>query len=355
MPVSQEVLNTTLAQKIDKGINSFETATPFLDKLQSKVQVSTMDSGTYIERPFLGGSPGTVTALDVGDEVFSTTRIPQSRVLRVETARFAGAVSIPGKELSENDGKLGALNLYRRYPEAYLQSLAQDMESWWLIAAVPSVGNTMTNSQAARLVTLNGSYSSGVGTGVTNGVLDFATPSAQSDTVFDLAKSQTYSHYNQFASSSGWSTDGMLKLRDIYRKCTVYGPGGPDLVYPDVDTYANFDLDRLAQVRTKMVEDKTEKSSTLLLNLGSRAELVYAHYLDRTASSFSAGAPGPDDGVVYLINTDFWEMVWRQKPALGKFEDRTADQDVLIAKFLMHGNSICNKLAAQGALVGTAV
>jgi len=357
MALSLETLNTTLSDRKDRQIMSFATATPFWTKLQEKAQVETLDSGTYIERPFSGGPPGSARRLDNGDEVFSTTRIANTQLLQVRTTRVAGAIAIPGLELDINDGKLGALKLIQRYPQAYLQALAQDIESWWLIASVQAAGNVISNSNAAGWVTLNGDYSSGVGTGLTDGVLDFAAPGSQTDSVFGLAKSESYAHYNQFGTSSGWSTDGMLKLRDLYRRCASFDPTGqgPDLIYADVDTYANFDFDRLAQVRTKMVEEKTERSTTLMLELGQRAELAYALYLDRAASTFVAGAPGPDDGVVYMLNTDFWELQWRREPSLSSFEDRTADQDVVIAKFLMDGNAICNKLTAQGALVGTAV
>lgn len=357
MALTTEVLNVTLRSLKDKQIMSFQTATPFWEKLQKNARVETMDSGTYIERPFSAGPPGSARRLDTGDEVFNTTRKQNTKLIRVETTRMGGAISIPGKELDINDGRLGALRLIQRYPQAYLAALAQDIESWWLIAAVQSAGNVVSNSDAAGWVTLNGDYSSGTGTGLTNGVIDFAAPASQSDTVFDLAKSTTYSHYNQFGSSSGWSTDGEATIRDVYRRCATFAPGtgGPDLIYMDADSYANYDMDRMSLVRTSSTDDKTENSLTLDFRLGKRAEVAYSYYLDRTSSTFIAGTPGPDDGVVYLLNTDFWELQFRRKPELSDFVDRTADQDVVIAKFLMDGNAICHKLAAQGAVVGTAV
>lgn len=360
MALTTEILNSTLRDLKDKQIMSFATATPFWEKLQKAARVEKMDSGTYIERPFSGGPPGSARRLDTGDEAFSTTRKQNTKLIRVQTTRMGGAISIPGKELDINDGRLGALKLIQRYPQAFLQALAQDIESWWLTAQVQSAGNVVSNSEAAGWVTLNGDYASGTGIGLTNGVLDFDTPANQAtagESVFDLAKATSYSHYNQYAAASSWSGDGEATIRDIYRRCATFAPGtgGPDLIYMDPDTYANWDMDRMSLVRIESTDDKTENSLTLDFRLGKRAEVAYGYYLDRTASTFTPGAPGPDDGVVYLLNTDFWELCFRRMPELSDFEDRTPNQDVVIAKFLMDGNAICHKLAAQGVVVGTAV
>lgn len=313
MALSTEVLNTTLRDLKDKQIMSFATATPFWEKLQKAARMESMDSGTYIERPFSGGPPGTARRLDVGDEAFSTTRKQNTKLIRVETTRIGGAISIPGKELDINDGKLGALKLIQRYPQTFLQSLAQDIESWWLIAQVQDSGFVVSNTEAQGWVTLNGDFSSGTGVGLTNGVLDFDTPANQAtagESVFDLAKATSYSHYNQYGAATSWAGDGEATIRDIYRRCTTFAPGtgGPDLIYMDPDTYRNWEMDRMSLVRINAVEDQTEKSTTLDIRLGKRAEVAYAYYLDRTASTFTAGTPGPDDGVVYLLNTDFWEL-----------------------------------------------
>lgn len=351
MPVSNEVLNTTFGQWADRSIMSFQTATPFWQKLQEKAQVTKNLSGTYIERPFSGGPPGTAIALPGGSETFSTTRLSNTKKLQLETGRFGGAISIPGKDIDMNDGPEGALNLVKRYPMAYLQAVAQDIESRFLVGSPQANHSVFSATDLLYWVTLNGNLSTGLGTGNANGILDYIAPASQTDSVFGLAKDDAYEHVNQYADATNWATNGMLKLRSVYRQCAARGNGqGPDLIYPDFDTFDKIDEFKLAQVRVKTTEEKTETTNLLFLELGPRAQVAYSLYLDRAHANFGGNA---SDGIVYLLDTDYWELLWRRMPAVGKFEDKTADQDVMIAKFLMDGNAICNKLAAQGVVTGT--
>lgn len=357
MAPSTEILNTTFAQRIDRDIDASFRRTELLDRLYKGARVETMTGGTYIERPFTYGSPGTATALPQGDEVIPVTRAPISRLLRLETNRIGGAVMIPGKDLKMNAGKEQILNLYKRYPLAYLASVNRDLESWFLTGALPTSGGTLALADVQGFTTLNGSVTGGTLTGAANGVLDFAAPASQTDSVFDLAKDDNYGWYNQYGASSGWSTDGLRTLRNVYRQCVSNDPSGngPDLLYPDVDTFSNYEQDQIARIRLSMVEDKMDKTTVLALSIGKRAELVYSDFIDRTLSAFTAGAPGPDDGLVYFLNTDMWEMQWRDKPSLGSFEYSIPNQDVVVARFLMDGGLICTHLRSQGVAVGTAV
>jgi hypothetical protein len=61
-----------------------------------------------------------------------------------------------------------------------------------------SNGLVFQTAELRGLLTLNGQNGSGIGTGVTNGLLDFQATTAQTDTVQDVAKSSTYYHFNQY-------------------------------------------------------------------------------------------------------------------------------------------------------------
>ena len=351
MAITADVLNSTYGQWADRNIMSFQTATPFMRMLQEKALITKNMTGTYIERPFMSGSPGTAIALPNGTETYTLSGVAAVKKLQLETARFAGGIPISGKALSMNDGPEGVLKLIKQYPVAYLQSVTQDLESRFLVGSAQANHNTIATGDLLYWVTLNGNLSTGLGTGNANGVLDYAAPSAQTDSVFGLAKDDAYEHVNQYGDATNWATNGMSTLRSVYRQCAARGLGqGPDLIYPDFDTFGKIDEFKLAQVRTKVVEDKTETSNMLILEIGPRAQIAYSIYLDRSHANFGGNA---SDGIVYLLDTDFWELVWREMPNVGKFESKTADQDVLIAKFLMDGNAICNKLAAQGVVTGT--
>jgi len=165
-----------------------------------------------------------------------------------------------------------------------------------------------------------------------------------------VAKATSYFHYNNFADSSGFATDGIKLLRKMYRTCAHYaGSGkGPDLVIMDDDTYTNFEKDRRDLVRIKVVEDKTEKSNTLELGIGV-AKCYSSIDLDVTNFASGSNALG---GCAYFLNTDYLEMPMSEAPNIGEFKERVGDQDVVTALFSMQANLICTKLVAQGAVTG---
>ena len=121
---------------------------------------------------------------------------------------------------------------------------------------------------------------------------------------------------------------------------------GPDLVIMDDDVYTQFEEDRLNLVRINVVEDKTEKTNTLGLDLGV-AKVYSSIDLDRT--NFTGDAA---DGVTYILNTDFIEFPMHEAPVISEFKERVGDQDVVTAIFSMQGNLICTKTPAQGAVSG---
>ena len=205
------------------------------------------------------------------------------------------------------------------------------------------------------LLTLNGQFASGIGTGVTNGLLDFQAITAQTDTVQGVAKSSSYFHYNQFNDIGAFAANGITQLRKTYRQCSHYAGGvgkGPDLVIMDDDTYTNFEDSRRDNVRVSIVDDKIDKSNTLGLSMGI-ASVTSSIDLDRSDTSVFSGVAA--DGVTYMLNTDYIEFPMLEAPNISEFKERVGDQDVVTAIFAMQGNMICTKLVAQGVVSGGAV
>ena len=59
--------------------------------------------------------------------------------------------------------------------------------------------------------------------------------------------------------------------------------------------------------------------------------------IDLDRSSFSAPA---NDGVTYMLNTDYIEFPMLEAPNVSEFKERVGDQDVVTAIFAMQGNRI---------------
>ena len=346
MSISTELLNTTFADLRGPLVNAFVRSNELFDALQSKARMP-MEGGTQIERSFSGGAPARGVGVYVGDELLNMTRRQQIKRFQVEPHRIVAAINIPKRELNQNSGKLAIIRLIEEYHQTVMEAAKADLNAYFLTGE--SRGLVFNTSELKGFLTLNGQVSDGIGTGVTNGLLDFLAPSSQTDTVQNVAKSSSISHFNQFADMGTSFIDATL--RKVYRQCSHYAGGigkGPDLVIMDDDTYTSFENAKLSRVRVSIVEDKTEKSNTLELSLGV-AKTFSSIDLDRTSSAFTGVA---SKGITYMLNTDYLEFPTLEAPTISEFKERVGDQDVVTAIFSMQGNMISTKLPAQGVVSG---
>ena len=347
MTISTELLNTTFADLRGPLVNSFVRSNELFEALNSKARMP-MEGGTKIERSFSGGAPARGVGVYVGDELLNMTRRQQIRKFEVEPHRLVMAINIPKRELAQNSGKLAIIRLIEEYPQTAMEAAKADLNKYLLTGA--SRGLAFNTSELQGFLTLNGQFTSGIGTGVTNGLLGFST--SRSVAVQNVTTSTSYFHFNQYNDISSFTADGMSQLRKTYRQCAHYAGGigkGPDMIFMDDDTYTNFEDARSENVRVTLVDDKIDKSNTLGLSLGL-ASVTSSIDLDR--SNFTGVAA---DGVTYMLNTDYIEFPMLEAPHVSEFKERVGDQDVVTAIFAMQGNMICTKLPAQGCVSGGAI
>ena len=347
MTISTELLNTTFADLRGPLVNSFVRSNELFEALNSKARMP-MEGGTKIERSFSGGAPARGVGVYVGDELLNMTRRQQIRKFEVEPHRLVMAINIPKRELAQNSGKLAIIRLIEEYPQTAMEAAKADLNKYLLTGA--SRGLAFNTSELQGFLTLNGQFTSGIGTGVTNGLLGFST--SRSVAVQNVTTSTSYFHFNQYNDISSFTADGMSQLRKTYRQCAHYAGGigkGPDMIFMDDDTYTNFEDARSENVRVTLVDDKIDKSNTLGLSLGL-ASVTSSIDLDR--SNFTGVAA---DGVTYMLNTDYIEFPMLEAPNVSEFKERVGDQDVVTAIFAMQGNMICTKLPAQGCVSGGAI
>ena len=351
MTISTELLNTTFADLRGPLVNSFVRSNELFEALNSKARMP-MEGGTKIERSFSGGAPARGVGVYVGDELLNMTRRQQIRKFEVEPHRIVMAINIPKRELNQNSGKLAVIRLIEEYPQTAMEAAKADLNKFLL--TVTSRGLAFNTSELLGMLTLNGRHSSGIGTGVSDGLLDFLAPASQNDVVQNVKKSSSYFHFNQFNSITSFSGDGMRQLRKTYRQCSHYAGGigkGPDMIIMDDDTYTRFEDERSQNVRVTLVDDKVDKSNTLGLNLGL-ASVTSSIDLDRTDTSAFGTATPESLGVTYMLNTDYLEFPMLEAPNISEFKERVGDQDVVTAIFAMQANMICTKLPAQGCVAG---
>lgn len=348
MPISTEVLNTTFADLRGPLVNSFVRSNELFEALDKKARMP-MEGGSLIERSFTGGAPARGVGIYVGDELLNMTRRQQIKKFQVEPHRIVVAVNIPKKELMFNSGKLAIMRLIEEYPKTVMDGVKADLNKYFLTGA--SRGIVFQTSELRGFLTLNGEVTTGIGTGVQHGLLDFVAPSSQTQTVQSVAKSSSYYHFNQFGTMGGAPFD-LSVLRKTYRECAHYAGGmgkGPDLVYMDQDVYTQFEENQANNFRVNVntyQDGVDQKTNTIELSLGL-AKVYSSIDLDRG----DFGSPG-SDGVTYILNTDFLEMPVHEAPQMSEFKERVGDQDVVTAVFSMQANLIATKLPAHGVVAG---
>ena len=349
MAVSTELLNTTFEEFRGPLVKTFIRNTELLDVLEKKAKMPIV-GGTYIERSMAVGAPARGKGIFVGDELLTLQRRKKIKKLSVEPHRLVVLVTIPKKELLQNTGKAAVIRLIEDYPMCTMDGVNADLNSYLLTGV--SRDEVFATSELRGLITLNGNIATGIGQGVTNGLIDFDTPANQTDLVQNVLKSEADKIYNQYQDITSYSTHGWTRLRKVYRNCAHYAgkpKSGPDIVIMDDDTFENYESSKRSILRLSLTEDKTERTNMLMNDIGL-AEVYSSLDLDRTL--FSAAAA---DGVAYFLNTDWFDYCLQQAPTMSGFTENVVDQDVVTAKFEMQGNLICRKLIAQGAVCGGAL
>jgi len=171
-------------------------------------------------------------------------------------------------------------------------------------------------------------------------------------------KSAANYHFNQAQQITAFATDGITKIRKLYRQCAQYSGkpnGGPDIIVMDDDTFGNYQNAKLDLVRLTALPENTDKSNLIQDVIGVGG--VYASNLIDLTTDFVA--PGgsefdPRTGVVYMINTDYLELIHIQKMTISDFTDQIAQQDAVTAKVELHHQMVLKKFPAHGCIAGGA-
>lgn len=352
MPVSTELLNTTFQDFKGPLVTGFYSNTPTMAALKSKGRISG-EGGAYVERDMQTGSPARGQGIYNGDESLDRTRHQKIVKFRVDFHRVVVSINIPKKEMLQNKGKAGVIKLIDAYPKNVVDGYTQDREKYWLTGK--SEGIVFDSDAFYGWLTLNGQFSAGVGTGLANGYLDFRTPAQQTsdaESVQNVTKSQSSHHFNQYGDIPNWATDGVKTLRKVYRACAQKAGkpnSGPDLIIMDDDTYGNYQESKLDLIRLMKVKDQTDKGNMLEDVFGLAA--VYSSTAIDLAADFTGVAL---DGVTYMINTDWLEIVQLQAMTISDFVDGGPDSDSVTAKAECMEAAIFQKTNAHGCVSGGA-
>lgn len=352
MPITTDLLNTTLADLKGPLEHTLEAKAPLHDLLQKRGNVSS-EKGQIIERVIMGGSVAQGKGIVLGTETIPGGRTEQTKKIQLQTGRAVVRIDIPKRELLENSGKSGVIKLISAYPESVAKLLPQDMDRFFFSGV--SHGYVLPTAEMQGWNHLNGQRTSATGIiGVTTGLIDVDNaPSAQTATVQNLAKSASYNYVNQRGEVSSYALDGKRTYRRVAREVGQYNPTSadakPDVAFIDFDSYALIEEDNESHVRIMDMRTDFEKSGSNTELMVSGIRYVASKNLIRT--DFTGDAA---DGICYMLTLDGIEIVWFQKPQLSNFEDRIPNQDVVTAKMEMQFAILMKGMRMQGCVVGGA-
>jgi len=348
MPVSTDLLNSTLENLKGPASYGFLDALPLWKEVFLKA--GSVEGGDYMTRIHVGSVPNFFAALsNQADRVLPKNINNIMTELKIQPGSMSGFCHIPITELERNSGKEGAVKIIETYPEAMLRAVAEDFNHWllnggWAGSTPKSVG---TSNEFYGWNTLNGDFSSGTSLGTTNGLLDFAAPATQTDSVQNAAKSAAKNYVNQYGAMTSWAAEGMTVIQETYGRCAGYGR--PDLLIMDPGTFGRYMDNRRDIVRLAAITNSEGKTDYLSTPFG----LGTVHCaLDLDVANFTGTGA---DGVTYIIDRNQIDVSWfgGKGIRIGKFEDKSTDQRVLSAPIDIHFGFVFKSIRSCGVVGGT--
>jgi len=360
MPVSLDVLNTTLADLYAQGGNlqlTTVTRKPLMRQLMDKKRINRESvGGTFIERPFGAGSPAKGKRITIGTEVASLTRRQITKKYQSQTIRLFVPVTIPQRDLKQNDGKQGVVKLIKQYPMATAQQIGEDWEFYLLTGAYHNSGVSVIDSpDFDGAATLNGAVTS---TGGDTGWLQQAAPASQTGNVQGVARDNAINHVNQFAQITSFASDGMIKVASAYDRAQQFSVGsGPDFGFADDVTYSNLQIYSADNVRITDTDSAVFGSNTGQFIPYKQAKIYNVGVnLDPTNASFT-GTPGfstsaVTGGVLYFLSSDFIEVPYLEIEEAPQFQAIVADQDIVVGRMYWDFQPMIGQLPSHAVIAG---
>jgi hypothetical protein len=364
MPTPVDALNTATIQLLPKLEDTFFDNHILLKRMIDAGLDRRRSGGEYAAFVVTIDGPGNFAKLLTGAEAYSYGRRNITRQARVYIPTHIYAYAVEGEALRHAHGETGIANLLELYPEKAL-----------LDARQRSVAQILTGNGAAAnidgLVTMNGDTTYNPDGTALAGVLDFAATTAQTDTVFNLAKSGAAGGvtgwHNQYAAVTSFATNGKRQMRAVYNACRIrsgdYGP--PDLGITDATSFNNYYESLDDQVRYAAAKPKTKGEEGV--DAGDLGEGLMFHQLelfeDPSMDDNTAQFGHTTDGTLYMLNTKTWGILTlggdQEHETKGFFEPRgpfkLEGRDAWGFELVCAWQIFCRQLKANGALEGTAI
>lgn len=144
-------------------------------------------------------------------------------------------------DIAKGGGKQKVLDLYADLPNKGVLDPVLNLERYLLTGKVLDADVT-TATDYSGWMCLYGGFTGGKVSGMDNGMLQLAAPSAQTAVTLNLAKSEALGWYNQYANIASMASEGKRVISKIISDCIYNDPSKsePDVLWVDRDSFVEY-------------------------------------------------------------------------------------------------------------------
>jgi|TARA_R100001230_G_C5679191_1_gene185578 hypothetical protein len=298
---SPDVLVTALQKLLPGYQETFTTYHPAFDAIVKNGQKMKLQQ-PYLEFGLVPSHPGSVTILNTGSEVIQGGRNQDATRANTMATTMIYAWDVPGEDLRRANGPADLLGLIKKYPERGLLGFQDLLGKQLVMGSVSEVGS---------FITFNGDVTyDPKGMGARQGIFSFQAASAQTDTVFGVAKNSVKGWHNKYAHINSFGSEGRKKLRNAFFECQKEGGsplGSPDLIFASPDTFENYidDLDTQILIGHNDMAKGDHARGDMRLGMPFLSATMYREH-EIVPANFATTAA--QSGVAYGINSKTWHL-----------------------------------------------
>lgn len=292
MPISNELLSTTLFSIRDGEVDELFQRVPFLDFAKRLGGIEYEDGGIKIQRPLAVSNHSTITQLATGYEPVSLAVQDVMQPALYEWSDFVAPIVITKKEELENSGEKAIVKIVEARMRNVMGLLRREINKQ-LVA-----GNSTV---LTSLGTLNG-------VATTTGFLEQGAPTAagQTNLVGGLARSLVPDgnglFNRRFDSNNLFGTDGIRGMHQLTSETSARAPMGEvKLVLTSENGYANYR--RALFLQERYIDEKQLNAGYMSLAFGNAAVVQDVFMPDATVNGAGNAA------TMYFINFDGIKLV----------------------------------------------
>ena len=295
MPISNELLSSTLFSIRDGEVDELFQRVPFLDFAKKLGGIEYEDGGIKIQRPLAVSNHSTITQLATGYEPVSLAVQDVMQPALYEWSDFVAPIVITKKEELENQGEKAIVKIVEARMRNVMNLLRREINKQ-IVAGTSSV---LTN-----LGTLNGDRAVGAATGFLQ--QGAPTSAGQTNTVGGLARSIVPDGdglFNRsFDCAGAFGTNGIIGMQRLAAEMAARSPMGEvKLVLASEAGYANYRRALFQQER--YIDEKMLDAGYMNIAFGG-ASVVQDTFMPDAAVESTGFA-----NTMYFINFDSIKLV----------------------------------------------